>query len=349
MRITIIRFSALGDCILLCPFISHLKTHGASQVSVITKRSYMELFAAAHGVDRVIALDREAGIRGLAQIIRAHRGEDSVVIDAHASTRSHLLSIGLGGAAARIGKYYTEKLGLILFKRMRTIPSVTRRYSALGKALDFPPMGANPWLDDDGSMLEVFDIPEGARVKIDSYLRGIDKPIVAMAPGSRWPMKRWGIEKYAELARRITMTHDCHVVLLGDETEARWAEPVAASLGRRGTNLVGRASIMETAAAIQQATAFVGNDSGLMHLSEAVGVPVIALFGPTVKAFGYYPSLDASKVIERDISCRPCSRNGGRPCPKKTQECLTAIPVELVEEAFSDLFAGRGPARYVQN
>jgi heptosyltransferase-2 len=104
---------------------------------------------------------------------------------------------------------------------------------------------------------------------------------------------------------------------------------------------------MEAAAVIQGAATFIGNDSGLMHLAEAVGVPVIALFGPTVEAFGYYPSLGASRVVERDISCRPCSRNGSRRCPKGTQECLTAIPVEPVAEAFADLVEGRDNQRYV--
>lgn len=343
MRILVIRFSALGDCVLLCPFLSHLKTHGAAEVSVVTKTTYMELFAAAHGVDRVIAMDGGAGARGLLQIIRAHRADGGVVIDAHGSLRSRLLSAGLGGACSRIRKHYRERLGLILFKRRCEIPSVTARYDRLGEGLGFPPMATG-----DAPVGEIA-VPESARVKVGSYVQAIDRRIIAVAPGSRWPMKRWGIEKYAEIARRIARRHNGHVLLLGDESEARWAEPVAAALGPHATNLVGRTSIIETAAAIQHAEAFIGNDSGLMHLAEAVGVPVIALFGPTVKAFGYYPSLPESKVIERDIPCRPCSRNGRRSCPKKTQECLTAIPVEAVEEAFSDLLSRRGPARYVHS
>jgi heptosyltransferase-2 len=96
----------------------------------------------------------------------------------------------------------------------------------------------------------------------------------------------------------------------------------------------GEATLIETAALIARCETFVGNDSGLMHLAEAVGVPVVALFGPTVRAFGYAPSLPASTVVERRLACRPCSRNGAAPCPKRTYECLERIRVEDVVDAL---------------
>jgi heptosyltransferase-2 len=160
-------------------------------------------------------------------------------------------------------------------------------------------------------------------------------------------MKQWAAENYAELSRRIAFELGYHVVLLGDGNDARVARPILKEVPERVTNLLGRTDIMEAAAVIEGALVFIGNDSGLMHLAEAVGVPVIALFGPTVEEFGYYPSLPQSKVLERSIPCRPCSRNGRRPCPRGTQECLTGIPVDSVEEALWDLLEKTGPARYV--
>lgn len=160
-------------------------------------------------------------------------------------------------------------------------------------------------------------------------------------------MKRWAAENYAELARRIAFDFGHHVVLLGDRDDAPAAIPIAREAPGRVVNLIGRTDVMEAAAVISRALVFIGNDSGLMHLAEAVGVPVIALFGPTVEEFGYYPSLPQSKVLERSLPCRPCSRNGRRPCPRGTQECLTGIPVDSVEEALWDLLEQTGPARYI--
>ena len=158
-------------------------------------------------------------------------------------------------------------------------------------------------------------------------------------------MKQWGIDKYTELAKRIVDKHGCRLILVGDSKDGKAAERIATALGDRAIDLTGRTGIIETAAAIQRSFAFVGNDSGLMHVAEAVGVPVVALFGPTVEAFGYYPSLEASQVVERDLPCRPCSRNGSRNCPKGTQECLTGIPVEPVEDAFNELVRKLDPGQ----
>jgi len=338
MNVCVIRFGALGDCILLCPFLGHLKACGVGEVTVVTKRAYAALFAAAVGVDRVVALAEGSGARGLWQIVRHHRAEDFALIDAHGSMRSRILGGGLGGAGARIKKYYPQRLGLILLKRQCRIPRVVERYSELGESLGLPPMKAR---------VGGLEIPDSARRSADSLLAGVTRDMVCIAPGSRWPMKTWGVDKYTELTRRLVFEFGYHVVLLGDERDAETTAPIARQIRERVTDLVGRTGILDTAAVIRRSIVFIGNDSGLMHLSEAVGVPVIVLFGPTVEAFGYYPSLAESKVVERSIPCRPCSRNGRRPCPKGTQECLTGIPVDSVEEALWDLLEKRGPARYV--
>ena len=81
------------------------------------------------------------------------------------------------------------------------------------------------------------------------------------------------------------------------------------------------------------------NDSAPLHLAEAVGTPVIAFFGPTVREFhGYFPRLPASRALETPLPCRPCSRNGKRPCPYGTKECLTSIePSMALEEILQAL------------
>jgi heptosyltransferase-2 len=328
MKVAVIRFSSLGDCTLLCPFLQHLKTHGATEVIVVTKRAYAELFAAATAVDRIVALGDDAGWRGVLQIIHSLRDEGCLVIDGHNTPRSRAVSAGLGGAATRVRKYYRERLGLILFKRHSTIPTIAARYSALGEELGLPPVPVTTGC---------IEVPPEIVVRVNERIGDDESMFVSLAPGSRWPMKRWGIDKFTELAQRISDNHGCRLILLGDGKDEKAAERIATALGDRAVDLTGRTSITETAAAIQRSSAFIGNDSGLMHLAEAVDVPVVALFGPTVEAFGYYPSLETSEVVERDIPCRPCSRNGSRNCPKGTQECLTAIAVDPVEEALNNL------------
>jgi len=187
-------------------------------------------------------------------------------------------------------------------------------------------------------------VPEGVRSRVLEKF-GLGEDYIALCPGARWSTKRWGEERFAELIRRLHRK-GMKTLLVGDRADRPVSRRVNVAAGGDALDLTGRTTIAEVAAVLAQCRALVGNDSGLIHLAEAVGVPVVALFGPTVEEFGYFPSLPGSKVCERKLRCRPCSRNGSRPCPLGTKECLEGIGVDLVEGALEDLLQKRGPARY---
>ena len=338
MKVLIIRFSSLGDCILLCPLAAYLKTSGAEQVTVVTKRAYAEVFAAATGVDRVVAFDPGGGLRGLLRIASDHRGRGWTVLDAHNNWRSRFLSWRLGGAAGRFAKHYRERLGLIVFKRAaRGLPSILEQYGALAEAVGFPTAGLAP-----GGI----DVPERYVAAAAQRMRRDEHRFIAIAPGTRWPMKRWPVERFVDLAERLTRNKGYRLLLMGDENDRATTSPIAQRFGEWCVDITGQTGIIEGAGYLAHCSGFVGNDSGLTHLAEAMGVPVVALFGPTVETFGYYPSLASSKTVERSMTCRPCSRNGSRPCPKGNQECMTGIDVDTVESAVLDMLSESGPARY---
>ena len=81
----------------------------------------------------------------------------------------------------------------------------------------------------------------------------------------------------------------------------------------------------------------VGNDSGLLHLAEAVGTPVVALFGPTVRAWGYFPWREESRILEHELECRPCSKMGEKPCRLPEKICLTRTSVETVRATIEEV------------
>lgn len=339
MKTLVIRFSSLGDCVLLCPLLAYLKREGAEEVTVVTKSAYAELFACADGADRVVAFDPSRGLGGLARIASDHRDRGYAVIDAHNNWRSRFLAWRLGGAGARVGrfdKHYRARLGLIVFKRPAPLPTILEGYARLA------PGSSPPSLSPGG-----ITVPHAARERVAKGWNGAG-PAVAVAPGSRWPAKRWGAERYLELARTLADDHGYRVVLVGDGDDAAVTRAIAAELGEsRAVDIAGRTTLMEAAAWIQRCDGFVGNDSGLMHLAEAVGVPAVGLFGPTVREFGYAPALAASKTVERALPCRPCSRNGAAPCLRGTNECLAAIEPADVTTIVLDMLRRRGEKRAV--
>jgi heptosyltransferase-2 len=334
MRIVVIRFSSLGDCVLLCPLLEHLKRAGAGEVVVVTRRDYAELFAAARGADRVLAIDRRDSPLASWRAGRAFRGPDCAVIDAHASARSRLLSLGAGRVRSRIAKHTRARLGLVVFKRPASLPTMLERYARLAREVGVE----TPALAPGG-----IAVPAPA-ARAAAHAMG-EAPFVAVSPGSRWSAKQW--PGFTPLCETLASAQGYRVLLVGDRRDRAAAAPIAASLGHRALDLTGQATLMETAAHIARCRAFVGNDSGLMHLSEAVGVPVVALFGPTVREFGYYPSLARSRTVERRLPCRPCSKNGAAPCPRATGECLGAILPDTVADAVATLFDDAAPRRIV--
>ena len=92
-------------------------------------------------------------------------------------------------------------------------------------------------------------------------------------------------------------------------------------------NLAGKTTLLEAAAVIKNCDLLICNDSGTMHLANAVGTDVFALFGPTVKQFGFAPFRPHDEVFEVELYCRPCSAHGGQKCPEGHFRCMLDIQV----------------------
>jgi heptosyltransferase-2 len=340
MRYLVIRFSSLGDCILLCPFLTSLKKGGAEEVAVVTKAQYKDLFSAAPAVDTIYCVPPKAGLADIYKIASSLRNSGFSVIDAHNTLRSRMFTAFLKESGPRFEKYTADRLALMIFKKKVRIPTMRRRYEALGEPYGISPDSPAP----NGAALKL-------PAKIEEWaanLAGRERESwVAVAPGSRWPMKRWAKGNFEELTAWIAARFGHRIILLGDAGDRAEAASMARALGDAAIDLTGRTSILQAAACLKRSRALITNDSGLLHLAEAVGTPVLAIFGPTVEEWGYYPYLPQSKSCERSLPCRPCSRNGSRPCPLGTHECLARIPVSSVKAMFEDMVAGAGPRRYV--
>jgi heptosyltransferase-2 len=326
-RTLVIRFGALGDlCLLAWSLAAYARSRtgdenaGDAPVALATKASYAELMTCVPGVGTVHALtgSRLRDLLRLARRLRAERPAE--IIDAHGSLRSRFLLTLLGrGADRRLAKDTAARLSL-LFLRRRGAPlarSMRDRFDELFDLAAADPTPVQP------------PLAEIALATADPVRR------LGLAPGARWDTKRWPTPHFAEFLQRFRRADRAPVrIFLGPQEES-WFD--GSSLAKAAAELpdveiLRNGSLREVAAALGGCTTLLTNDSGLLHLAEAVGTPVLALFGPTVAEFGYFPGLPESRVLQLPLDCRPCSRNGKRPCWRQDQACLAEIPAARVLE-----------------
>lgn len=158
----------------------------------------------------------------------------------------------------------------------------------------------------------------------------------AIAPGAEYgPSKRWPASHVAALASRLAAHDGRPVLLLGSPGERALCEAIAANtLGGTCTVLAGRTSLGDALALVSRARGFVSNDSGLMHVAAALGVPQVAVFGSTSPLHTPPRNVRARVVwLKRELAldCMPCFE---RTCRYGHHRCMTSIAPERVEAAL---------------
>ena len=190
------------------------------------------------------------------------------------------------------------------------------------------------WLDSlqDESFIGL-GVPEGKRRSADEFLRksGARQSALRIAIGagaSYGSAKCWQPSRFADVANRLQSEMDADVILFGTAAEVAVATAIAAEMGRPPVNLTGKTTIADLPALLSQCHLFIGNDSGAMHVAAAVGLPVVAVFGPT-DPLGTAPVTPRCSIVQQKPYCSPCFL---RRCPTD-HRCMKAITSDMVEAA----------------
>ena len=319
-RVLLVRFGALGDVILTTPLLRAIhRRYPDAAVTVVTKAAYAPVLAASPAVQGVEPLADGDDLRALARRLRAMHWDHR--LDLHGSLRSRLLRLLVGGRWRTWRKPRLQRAALIWagVDTFRPPVPTAERYFAAARALGVEP---------DGGPAEVHVTAADA-----ARARAVAAPgaYVAVAPGARHATKRWPPAHWRALAARLR-ADGLAVVGVGTEAErALLPDPEVVN----GFGL----GLGPTAALLHGARAVVAHDSGLMHLATAVGAPVVALFGPTVPAFGYAPYRARGLVVETALPCRPCSAFGRAHCPMRHHRCMIEITPARVARAVTGMVA----------
>lgn len=311
-RILIVRLSSLGDILLTTPLVRSLKKQpDAPVIDFVLREEYKDIYSSNPYVDNLYTFKKDKESE-LAEKLKLNRYD--YIIDLQNNLRSSGIVSPLKAPVYKFRKNSIDKFLLVNFRinRLRRLPQITERY-----AQSVPGF----CLDDEG--LEVF-VPESTA----SPLRKEDR-YIALCPGSRHFTKMWPKEYYINLGTML-VKYGYRVVLLGGSSDRSICREIAAAipsaLDRSNDN-----DLIQTAADMKNSILSVCNDSGMMHLSSACGLPVVAIFGSTVEEFGFAPYKGKSIIVENNnLKCRPCSHIGRKKCPKGHFKCMMdVIPLDV--------------------
>jgi heptosyltransferase-2 len=320
--VLVIQTAFLGDVILTTPLIAALaREHGP--VDLVTTPAAAPLVESHPAVRNVIRYDKRGTDRGVAGFLRLarqlrQRGYRRAYLP-HRSWRS--------GALARLAGI-PERIGFADGSALLYTSTVER--PAAGHEVERLMALADP--GEEPPVLIALD-PED-RLEADRWLgaQGVEDGFIALAPGSIWGTKRWPY--YGELAARLSGP----VVIVGGPEDRALGDSIMAASGGRARNAAGALSLRGSAALLARARVLVTNDSAPLHMATAAGVPIVAVFGPTLPSFGFGPRGPRDRIVEHDhLACRPCSAHGPQVCPLGHHRCMRELGVELVVAAIEEV------------
>jgi heptosyltransferase-2 len=162
---------------------------------------------------------------------------------------------------------------------------------------------------------------------------------VALHPFATNEPRAWHEDDFAEVAAALQKNHGARAIIFGGKPDRAKAERLRAKIGGAALNIAGETDLRTSMALLARCALLIGNDSGIMHLAAALGVPLVALFGPgTPDRFG--PLTDRARVIYHRFPCSPCRQKYFRDCTPSARQkppCLEAISVAQVLGAVEAL------------
>lgn len=258
MRILFITSTRVGDAVLSTGVLRHLvETHPGARITVACGPAAASLFEAVPGLERLIVLDKMVW-------------------------SLHWLRLW----AFTVGHYWDLLVDLRNSSIYYTLPAKRRfrmgrsrddahRVVQLARVIGLEETPPSPylWLGAAHQATARALIPDGG-------------PVLALGPTANWLAKTWPADYFAELTARLTapdgILPGARVAIFGRDDERPQALPLIDSIPpERRIDLVGHLDLSQVAACMARSAFYVGNDSGLMHVAAAVGVPTLGLFGPS--------------------------------------------------------------------
>jgi heptosyltransferase-2 len=308
--ILVCRLSSLGDVVLSLPVVTALRSaYPRAHLAFLSREPYGRVLSGSPEIDALHVW----GGPGTPIPEGVSRQRWDLTVDLSGTGRSRRLLSGIrSGRLLRSGK---ETLRRFLFVRFR-------RWGAGGIAI-------SPAVDRLFSALSPLGLGRAGRVPRFSGVERDPEGPVLLAPGGGRPAKCWPADRFAQLAAALVDRGD-ELLLLGSESERELLETVARDLPAEAVKVVAGPDPADLPAIAAGCSVALTNDSGLLHVAEAAGLPVVAIFGPTHPRLGFAPLGPRSRLLHSALPCSPCDLHGPESCPKGHHGCMDDISVKAV-------------------
>ncbi len=335
-HILVIRFSAMGDVAMTVPVIKNLLEQNPHlEVTVVSNAFFAPLFS---GLERCHFHPAELktvhkGIGGIYKLFRelANRNRFDAIADLHGVLRSSLLRtfFKLGGhKTAVIDKGRQEKAALTrkekkVFKQLTTSHE---RYAAV-----FRQLGVSISLSAVQTVYEKKSLPVSIQTQLPQ-----NKRLIGVAPFAQHAEKMYPLEKMKAVVKTLAASNN--VLLFGGGAEEafvlqQWAGEIAGTV-----NVAGKFSFADELSIISNLNVMISMDSANMHLASLFNVPVVSIWGATHHYAGFYGwGQDENNIVSVDLSCRPCSVFGNKPCWRGDHACMQRIDESMIIQKIDGL------------
>ncbi len=334
-NILIVKLSAIGDVIHALPVAHALKqTYPNARITWVVEKPAYDLLTNNPDIDEIIIFDKPKfkSLTGLlsngykfSKLLKSHNFD--LAIDLQGLFKSAAISY-LSGAPKRLvycnARELSDKIGQRICGDHEN-GHIVDRYLDVAKHL-----GCN--IDPVEFPMNITEVEARKAEAIANHagLR-LENPYVVLAPGTNWPSKCWPTPHFAKLADKL---YDKNIipVIIGGPNDQQLAQDIITNTRIPPIDLTGKTSLKQLAYLIKKSQAFVGGDTGPMHLAVTVGTPIVTMFGPTdPKRNGPYGK--NHKVLLAPQSCQGCWQ---RKCPKNSN-CLAEITVQQVFDKLREI------------
>jgi len=345
MNILIVKLSAIGDVIHTLPALNAIrKQYPTAHITWLVEEDASSLIEGHKALDRVLISKRKKWAKNILSaslrhtLMEAHTfikklrdTEYDLIFDFHGLLKSGIL-IWLAKGERKIGydRGMAHQEYSYLFLNERIPPVDMDNHALMINMMLIQAIG----IPADEIIYDLPVSPDDHKAVdflLEQYRVDTSKPLVAINPVAKWETKLWSNRKFSELADRMIEQFSAQIIFTGSSSDRKIVMDIISGMKHNAYDFSGQTTLKALAALYEKVDFLVSTDTGPMHLSAAVGTPVVALFGPTAPwRTGPFGSIH--KVIRADLKCSPCFK---RTCD--TKECMKKISVDQVIEGINTL------------